>query len=392
MIRALAGDQELPIDVNSTKTLVAAIYISIIGPAVFIVQPGFVQGLVEYYHFSEQQAGYIASAEMWGIAITTLVMILLTGRINWRYIMIWSVLLVVAGNLLSTTTKSFVLFAALRCMTGIGSGVLVSLTFTIIGLSANPDRNFGYMIMWILLYGALGFLAMPTAYTLVGMDGVLVFFALFTLSALPFIRYLPSSGEEHGQVDAAAVNLTLGYRVMAVATMFVYFLAQGAVWAYLFLIGVSGGGSEQEVSNGLTLSQFAGVAGAFTAATLGIRWGRIIPLIAGVAGSIVSLFFLFGEMGALLYAIAVCVFNYAWNLVHPFLLASMASFDRSGKIVVHGVAGQMLGLAIGPALAASVIMKDNYNSVIWLGMGLFAMSLLLILPPLIQQKKKVRAY
>ncbi|MCF7982710.1 MAG: hypothetical protein K9K86_12060, partial [Pseudomonadales bacterium] len=261
-----------------------------------------------------------------------------------------------------------------------------------IGLSANPDRNFGYMIMWILLYGALGFLAMPTAYALVGMDGVLVFFAIFTLSALPFIRYLPNSGKEHGQVDARAVNLALGYRVMAVATMFVYFLAQGAVWAYLFLIGVSGGGSEQEVSNGLTLSQFAGVAGAFTAATLGIRWGRIIPLTVGVAGSIVSLFFLFGEMGALLYAIAVCVFNYAWNLVHPFLLASMASFDRSGKIVVHGVAAQMLGLAIGPALAASVIMKDNYSSVIWLGMALFAMSLLLILPPLIQQKKKMRAY
>ena len=390
MIKALAGNLQRPIDLNSTKTLIAAIYISIIGPAVFIVQPGFVQGLVEYYYFTEQQAGYIASAEMWGIAITTLIMILLTGRVNWRYIMIWSVLLVVVGNLLSTTTKSFVPFAALRCITGIGSGVLISLTFTIIGLSANPDRNFGYMIMWILLYGALGFLVMPT-YALVGMDGVLIFFALFTLSALPFIRYLPNSGEGHGVVDADAVKLARGYRVMAVVTMLVYFLAQGAVWAYLFLIGVSGGGSEQEVSNGLTLSQFGGVAGAFTAATLGIRWGRIIPLIAGVTGSIVSLALLFAEMNVLLYAIAVCVFNYAWNLAHPFLLAAMASFDGSGKLVVYGVAGQMLGLAIGPALAASVIMKDNYSSVIWLGMVLFALSLLLILPPLVQQKKKMRA-
>ena len=60
------------LDVNSSSSLFATIYLSVIGAAVFIVQPGFVQGLVQFYGFSEREVGYVASAEIWGIALTTL--------------------------------------------------------------------------------------------------------------------------------------------------------------------------------------------------------------------------------------------------------------------------------------------------------------------------------
>ncbi len=50
---------------------------------------------------------------------------------------------------------------------------------------------------------------------------------------------------------------------LALFAMLAYFMAQGVVWAYLFLIGVSGGLTDQAGSaNGLMLSQFAGIAGA----------------------------------------------------------------------------------------------------------------------------------
>ncbi|QIB64613.1 hypothetical protein [Kineobactrum salinum] len=65
-----------PLDVNSRGSLLATIFLATVGAAVFIVQPGFVQGLVGFYGLSEQAAGYIASAEVWGIALTTLVLAL----------------------------------------------------------------------------------------------------------------------------------------------------------------------------------------------------------------------------------------------------------------------------------------------------------------------------
>ena len=42
------------------RRLVAAILVGVIGPEVFIVQPGFVEGLVQHLGFDERSAGYAA--------------------------------------------------------------------------------------------------------------------------------------------------------------------------------------------------------------------------------------------------------------------------------------------------------------------------------------------
>ena len=43
----------------------------------------------------------------------------------------------------------------LRFLCGAGAGSLISLSFTTVGLTEHPDRNFGLLIMWVLLYGAV---------------------------------------------------------------------------------------------------------------------------------------------------------------------------------------------------------------------------------------------
>ena len=375
------------VDINRPLALAAALLLGVIGPEVFIVQPGFVQGLVAHYGFSEQQAGYVASAEMWGLALTTLMMSWLAARANWRTLLFHSTLVVVAGNLGSLGTVDPATFAMWRFLAGLGCGVLVSLSFTMIGLSANPDRNFGYLIAAVLTYGAFGLWLMPDAFDLVGMKGLIVFFAVFPLLALPLLRFLPSCGAEQVQADVDAVDPGARYRLMALATMLGYFLAQGVVWAYLFLIGLAGGVDEQGVANGLTVSQFLGIGGALLAAAVGRRFGRLWPLSLGLLLGIVPLFFLYGRFDALQYAVAVCVYNFAWNMTHPYLLAAMASFDRGGRLVVHAVGAQMLGLAIGPAVAASVVGEDGYARVVTLGIGLFVLAWALILPPVLRQRQ-----
>lgn len=371
--------------------LFAAILLGVIGPEVFIVQPGFVQGLVQQLGFDEQAAGYTASAEMFGIAATTVLLTFAAHRWNWRSVIVVSLLTMFAANVACTFVADRDVFVALRFLAGLGAGGVVSLSFAAIGLTAAPDRNFGWLIMWVLTYGALGLLAMPSVFATVGMNGVLWFFALFPLIGLPVVHHLPAGGDQAVQVEQDAVDLPFGLRCLALAAMLAYFLAQGAVWAYLFLIGLSGGLGEQQVANGLTLSQFAGIAGALAAALLARRASRAHALALGIAGGALVLFALFGHFGVLLYAFTVTVYNLAWNFTHPFLLGSMASFDRRGRVVVHAVAMQMVGLAAGPGLAASVIDGGGFGAVIVLGIALFAASLALILPPVIVQGRFFRA-
>ncbi len=381
MLHRLLGSNG-PVDVNSRRTLFAAIYMAVIGPEVFIVQPGFVQGMVQYLGFSESTAGDIASAEMWGIAITTVIMTFCAARFRWRLVFAGSLLIMTAGNLASLFAESALWFGCWRFVAGFGAGGLVSLGFAVVGLTRNPDRNFGWLIMWVLAYGAVVLLAMPTAFELVGLSGVIIFFALFPVSGMLFVRWLPDSGAEHRQVALDTVDLPATYRGFALGAMFTYFLGQGVIWAYLFLIGLDGGASEQQVAYGLTASQFAGVAGAFCSAVLGNRIGRGLPLCAGILFTLLPLFALFGPTGALVYAIVVCVYNYAWNVAQPYLLAAMAAFDRTGRTVVNATACQMLGLANGPWIAARVINDEGFANVIWLGIVLFALSLGLIFVPL----------
>lgn len=375
------------VDINSRSTIFSVFLIGVIAPEVFIVQPGFVQGLVEILGFDDKGAGYTASAEMFGLAATTILMTFVSHRVNWRGVVFWSLLLMFAANILCTYTTDLNMFVALRFVAGLGAGSLVSLSFAAIGLTKNPDRNFGLLIMWVLVYGALVLWAMPTAYAIGGMTLVLWFFALFPLTAMPFIRYLPIAGENVAQVEEDAVNLGNGMKGLALFAMLAYFTAQGVVWAYLFLIGVSAGLTDQQVANGLMLSQFAGIAGAFLAAMIAHRFIRSVPLAIGIIGGAICLYFLVGTFEFLVFAIAVGVYNFFWNMSHPFLLGAMASFDRRGRVVVYAVAMQMVGLAIGPFLAASVISDGEYLRVNQLGAALFILSFLLILPPVLAQAK-----
>jgi predicted MFS family arabinose efflux permease len=382
-VRTTEGDE--------SRLLVSAILLGVVGPEVFIVQPGFVQGMVQYLGFDDRAAGYVASAEMFGIAATTVAMTFAAHRFNWRRVIAWSLAIMVVANIASTLVRGADTFAALRFAAGVGAGGLISLSFAAIGLTRRPDRNFGYLIMWVLTYGALALLAMPTAYGFAGFRGVLWFFALFPLIALPWLKYFPASGENAVQVGKDAVDLPGASKGLALAAMFAYFLGQGVVWAYLFLIGIAGGLSEQQVANGLTVSQFAGIAGALGAALTAGRYGRAVPLAAGIVAGAVTLYFLVGQFSAMLYLVAVSVYNLAWNFTHPYLLGAMASFDRRGRVVVNAVAMQMLGLAIGPSLAASVIEEGIYVNVNLLGGALFLLSAALILPPVFSQSRLVRA-
>ena len=374
-------------DLNSRSTLWTVYLLGVIAPEVFIVQPGFVQGLVEVLGYDNETAGYIASAEMSGLAATTVLMTFVARKVNWRTVVYLSLSTMFIANALCTTVTDADVFAALRLLAGVGAGSLVSLSFAAVGLTSNPDRNFGIYISWVLTYGAVVLWAMPLAYQVLGMSGVLWFFALFPLTAIPFVRYLPVTGETEAHAEADAVNLAPWLKGLALAAMFAYFAAQGVVWAYLFLIGTAGGLTEQAVANGLMVSQFAGIAGALLAAVLAHRYGRALPLAVGILGGAVCLYFLVGELTVLVFGVAVVVYNFLWNLTHPYLMAAMASFDRRGRVVVYAVAMQMIGLAVGPALGAAFIDGDEYTNVNLIGAVLFVLSFALIVLPVLQQRR-----
>jgi hypothetical protein len=164
--------------------------------------------------------------------------------------------------------------------------------------------------------------------------------------------------------------------------MLCYFLSVGVVWPNLELIATAAGVERSGATTILGLSQWFGVAGSYHVVVMDGRGGRAKPFTIGVLVAVVSLTLLLGPLSAVVFALAVCVYNYIWNLTQPVLIGAQASFDRTGAQVVRGSAMQMLGLALGPFLAASLISGDDYTRVIGAGIAFFAIAILAIVGPI----------
>ena len=113
MIRSILGDDTVDLIFNSRATLYSMFLIGVIAPEVFIVQPGFVQGLVEYLGFDDQGAGKVVSAEMWGLAATTILMTFIAHRVNWRGVVFGSLVVMFIANAACTLTDDVTTFVML---------------------------------------------------------------------------------------------------------------------------------------------------------------------------------------------------------------------------------------------------------------------------------------
>ena len=376
-----------PVSINGVGLILTLMFMHLVGPQAVILQPAFVDGMVGQLGFDPVQAGYVAASENTGKAVQSLLMMILVTRVNWRYLFYGALAVLIAGNLICTVVDDYQTFRVVRFFTGVANGTIVPLCYVVVGLTAAADRNFGLLMVSLMTYAAVIFFAIPTIFAMAGLVGLLLVFAAFASLAIPLVRNVPTHGEQPSGANEGVLTLSWGFRGMALGAMFFYFVATFAVWTYMSLIGRDTGIPEQQVANALTLSQFAGIAGAGIAVLLGSRFGRAWPLAISLVGSMVSLVILGSYRTAMGFAVAACIFQLLWNTTHPYLLGAHASFDRSGRQVTYAVAMQMMGIAAGPAIAAWILTLPGggYARIIALSTALLAITTLLIQPPVLRE-------
>ena len=376
-------------DPTSTAFVAAGLVFGVIGGMVIIVQPGFVEGLVSQKGFTDQSAGLIAASEMAGVAVMTILLAIISQRLNWRAGVLAFLLATIAGNIVAMLVDTVSMFALARFVVGLGAGGIVSIGFGMLGMTPHPDRNFGLMVMLAMLYGAVVFYCLPWLFSSFGFAGLLSLFVGLAVLSLLFVPFVPKSGRTFVETDAQAIDLPTNLKWLALAAMLMYFIAQGAVWSYLALIGVSIGVTDSAISQSLTLSQLTGLVGALVPVLVGARFGRFPMLSLGVLAAVVPLsVILFGWTTAIAFFCVVLVYNFGFNLTHPYLLSVMASFDRSGSVVIYAVAMQMTGLAVGPAIGAYIVAENaNYTALMFAASVVFLVSLGLLFFPTRAQRR-----
>jgi len=390
MLKTLLGGDQDSVDINTGKSIFAILWIAFIGTHVFIVQPGFVQGLIEYVGFSEELAGLLATWEGWGIAVGTVLVILVANKFSWRLLTLVFIIMCVVGNALSIGQADFGILRFLRFLTGVGAGGMIAITFIMAGLTARADRNFALIIVLVLSYGTIVMWGMPSAYQSIGMNGMLIFFCLFCLSGLLFLRHLPDSGEAHADLEGH-YDFAQWLRYATLAAILVFNIGIGIVWVFLFPVGLETGMSEQGVANVIMISQLFGIAGALFVVFNEVRFGRLVPLMVGMAAIAFAIYLTIGDTTQRDFWLAVCGFNLLWNVIMPYTLSTAGEFDARGKTVSYAVALQMIGLAIGPYVATRLLSSGGFDAGSMAAIVAFLVAALLILPGVLAQRGRLKS-
>jgi len=111
------------------------------------------------------------------------------------------------------------------------------------------------------------------------------------------------------------------------------------------------------------IASLAGIPGAFCIILMGSRYGRIGPLAVGTAIALTGIFLLIASEQFMSYLLATSMISFSWAFCLPFIQGLMASLDPHGSAVAAASASSTVGGAIGPGLAAVVVISGSYDMV-----------------------------
>jgi MFS family permease len=370
------------IEVNGWPAILSAIVLGTIGVLAFIIQPGLVQGFVTELGVSEAQAVNLAGLEMLGVALATVFLALAGDRIGWRLVVALGLVLAAAGDIGSALSLGEAEFGWFRLLAGLGEGLIISISFTFVGITIKAERNVALYLVLLLTYGAFALWYLPAFLDHFGLDALFQGFAALSLLALVTLRFVPNSYSPAEMVNPQARQLPRAMLAFALGGVLAYNLAQGIAWAILFLVGVGAGIAEQRVADALFLSQIMAVVGALASVFLAGRIRRNAAIAFGILAGAASIALLLGKPSLLLFTVGVCGFNLLWNFVLPFILGRIGDFDESGRMMSFAIAMQMVGLGGGPLLASWMLDGPGYRVVELVCIALFIASYLLLLIPI----------
>jgi len=358
-----------------------------------LVLPAMIGVLVDNAGMSEQWAGWSASANFLASAIVGLFIALRVHRLNLRALCTWALTIAIAADLASGfTAGSTMVFFAARIVAGIMLGVTYVAAVSSFARYDGFERGFGLYVTLQFIVSGLGLYVVPVYADQMGAMGLFGGFALLDFIALGFARFLPSekADDSDNSESPNELKILLGLTaIMAILGFAAFEAANNAQFTYIERFGVFLGVSDQKIGVSLLIASLIGIPGAFSIVVIGQRFGTLGPLVFGITVAMAGLTTLLFANSYVAYFIGSCCMGFSWAFCLPFIQSFLATIDRKGSAIAAGTSLSTLGSAIGPGLAAVVVVDNAYGNVFLLSIGLFVITSLLFIMAAKTKRKNV---
>jgi len=364
---------------KETPQVTAAILLSCAGIFMVFGMPFFVGGLISELGFTQAQANLISSAEIAGMALSSLLGAAWIGRFNWRHVALFALFAVLAGNLFSFYVENFQVLVATRFITGlVGHGTAFALGVAAIGNTSQPDRNFGFTIASQVAMGALTALIVPKTIAIYGIAGMCAPAAILAVVAMAFIPRLATSG--HAQTPDSNQSKRTGILILpllGLLVMIIWQMGVGPFFNNLVPYGISIELDPSDIGTALFLSTGLSIIGPLTASALANKINRNVPVCIALTAQLLIILSFQGDITWIGFTVRAILFQTAWNFTGPFLMGMIANLDESGRYSVLIPASQLGGIALGHAVIASLVQGSNLVLVNYFCAGAIFLSIFL---------------
>jgi DHA1 family inner membrane transport protein len=365
----------------------AAVLLSFLATAGFFyvnIMPAIVTGLIDGLHLSARDAGRVGSANVYGAAVGALLAVWLAARVRWRPLALLLLCAMVALDLVSMGIRLPLPLICARFAHGVFGGALVGTSFSLIARTSVPERTFGMLLVTQFGIGGLGVMYLPRLVPLYGAQVLFLCLAAFSLVTLCVVPFLPDYPVKAAAARDVAAEDTNAQRVLLGVALLAVFLFQGgnmALTAYIIELGRAYGLATDHISATLGLANWIGASGSILVIAIGLKWGRLRPLLAALAVSVCGTAALHLSANGTVFAAANIVTAIAWSFGIPYLLGLCASFDRHGRAATLAGFCSKMGLASGPLAASVLLSTSNWSLLINLAaVALAASGLFAFLP------------
>lgn len=364
--------------------LVAAVLLSFLATAGFFyvnIMAALVSGLVEGLGFSESDAGYVGSLNMYGAAAGALVAVGIVSRIAWRPFAACALLGLIAIDAASIFVTTPHALMAMRFLHGTVGGMLVGVSYGVFSRTRSPDRVFGMLLVVQYGLGGLGIMTLPKLVPLYGhgvLFAALIAFSAVTLLMLPFLDDYPRGRIVRPQ---AAGGIRKGLLAAAVGSVFLFQAGNMGLAAYMLTLAKHAGIEADFASTALGAATWVGIAGSALVVAFGTRFGRTWPLLVSAAITVLGTFAFHWSGSKLVYLLANCVTAVTWSFAIAYLLGLCAAFDPAGRAAALAGFMSKMGLASGPWVAAWLLDVADYATLINLSVIVLVASVPAMLVP-----------
>lgn len=360
---------------------VAATTVALLG---FNALPLLVGSVIDGLHLDPGRAGLLGSVEIGAMAAASLLLAPRVGTLSRRGVALGSTAAIALAHLACVAASDFGLLVVLRLTAGLGEGALYATVNAAIAASRDPDRLYAQVTVVSALAASALFLAMPLAIGLWAHAGAFGSLAAVALLCLPLLVFLPETAGLGADQEILGGGWLGGPALAVLIAAFVLSVGEGAIWAFVERIGGHVGLALGTIGLVLAVTTVVGVSGAGLAAWIGTRFGRTLPLAAGI-GTIAAAGLVLGHATTpLAFVAAELAYNTAYLFIAPFLLGTAAAVDAQGRVAAATGGAVLVGGAVGPGLGGIAVAWGSYPPLAWLFLACCGAGILLILPLLLR--------